>query len=193
MPARHLHLHRLFKPPSARKGKIRTGPISILFPFSVVRDVASWPAAGVQGPFPKNVQILHPPPPPHPSPLECQFCQSTWHTPQLRESFLMSYKNAEHGTILFPLVSNETSRIKLQQNPVQGSLHDDLDALTLTALRAEFPVAFQETHTDYTYCLHIFTEFTARSHDPVPFYCLLLTMMKFQSRFYPGVTPSTWK
>ncbi len=59
----------------------------------------------------------------------------------------MSYKIPEHGAFLFQLVSNETYRIKIQQNPIQGSLHDDLDTVTLTALRAEFPAAIQERHT----------------------------------------------
>ncbi len=69
----------------------------------------------------------------------------------------MSYKIPEHGAFLFPLVSNETYRIKIQQNPVQGSLHDDLGALTLTALRA-----IQERHTEICTVYTIFTEFTAR-------------------------------
>jgi len=107
----------------------------------------------------------------------------------------MSYKIPEQRSDLFPLVSNETYRIKIQQNPVQGSLHDDLDAVTLIPL---FPASIRQIEAELDhYAYVLFTLFLQSSpqgsYDPVPFYCLLLTMMKFVQRFYPGVTPSTWK
>jgi hypothetical protein len=80
----------------------------------------------------------------------------------------MSYKIPEHGAILFPLVSNETSKIK--QNPMQGSLHDDFDAVTLTALRAEFLAAIQERHTEIRILFTLFLKSSPQgSHDRVPF------------------------
>ena len=73
---------------------------------------------------------------------------------------------------------------------MQGSLHDDLDAVTLIAFRAYFPAAVQiKTEMGH----HVYVLFTLflqslpqGSHDPVPCYCSLFDNDEVPAAFLSG-------
>jgi hypothetical protein len=91
-------------------GKILTEPNLCSFPLLCGPSCSELARSRSPRALPKECPNIAPP-----SPLECQFCQSTWHTHQLRESFLMSYKKTRELNDLYPRVFNETYRIKIQQ------------------------------------------------------------------------------